>query len=427
MNTFILLGAQWGDEGKGKFIDILSPKVDYIVRYNGGNNAGHTVVTDQGKFILHLLPSGILNKDTKCIIANGVVLNPKGFLEEVEFLNSLGIDTTNIYISDHAHIVMPYHLIFDSLNETTNESIKIGTTKKGIGPCYSDKFARLGIRVCDLIDETVFQQKLKQILPIKNKLLKNIYGEQELDFDEVFNEYIEYGRIIKPRVQDTTKMLNTAIKNNKKILFEGAQGTMLDIDFGTYPYVTSSNSIAGGVFNGSGLAPRKIDKIIGISKAYTTRVGEGTFPSEMEDNIQEIVRKHGNEFGATTRRPRRCGWLDVFALKYSIELNGITDLVLTKIDIMKNVDEIKICTGYELDGKKIDYMPKTLKELENIKPIYQTFPSFKEDISGIKNFEDLPMECQNFVLELEKLINCRISVVSVGSNNSETIVRKELI
>ncbi len=427
MNTFILLGAQWGDEGKGKFIDILSPKVDYIVRYNGGNNAGHTVVTDQGKFVLHLLPSGILNKNTTCIIANGVVLNPKGFLEEVEFLNSLGIDTTNIYISDHAHIVMPYHLILDALNETTSEGIKIGTTKKGIGPCYSDKFARLGIRVADLIDEKVFHQKLTQILPIKNKILKNIYGEQELSFDEIFNEYMEYSKLIKPRVKDTSLMLNTAIKNNKKILFEGAQGTMLDIDFGTYPYVTSSNAIAGGVFNGSGLAPRKIDKIIGISKAYTTRVGEGPFPSEMEDDLQEIVRKHGNEFGATTKRPRRCGWLDVFALKYSIELNGITDLVLTKIDILKNVDEIKICTGYEVKGKIIEYMPKTLKELEKVKPIYQTFPSFKEDISSIKNFEELPQECKNFVLELEKLINCKISIVSVGSNNNETIVRQELI
>ncbi len=427
MNTFILLGAQWGDEGKGKFIDILSPKVDYIVRYNGGNNAGHTVVTDKGKFILHLLPSGILHKNTTCIIGNGVVFNPKGFLEEVEFLNSLGIDTTNIYISDHAHIVMPYHLILDSLNETTDQGIKIGTTKKGIGPCYSDKFARLGIRTADLIDEKILHQKLEQILPIKNKILKNIYNEKELTFDEIFKEYTEYGKIIKPRVKDTSKMLNEAIKNNQKILFEAAQGTMLDIDFGTYPYVTSSNTIAGGVFNGSGLAPRKIDKIIGISKAYTTRVGEGPFVSEMDENMQEIVRKHGNEFGATTKRPRRCGWLDVFALKYSIELNGITDLVLTKIDILKNVDEIKICTGYEIDGIEIDYMPKTLKELEKAKPIYKTFPSFKEDISSIKTFEDLPKECKNFVIELEKLINCKISIVSVGSNNSETIVREEII
>jgi adenylosuccinate synthase len=427
MPAYIVLGTQWGDEGKGKFVDVLGGGMDYIIRYQGGNNAGHTIVTEKGEFILHLLPSGIVSGKADCIIGNGVVFDPKAFLEELELLKSLGIDTERIYISNRAHVIMPYHIKFDFLHESQGGGLKIGTTKRGIGPCYTDKYNRTGITVADLINKESFYTKLQNILPLKNDIIKKIYNTDGFNLDTVYSEYCGYAEQLKSRVIDAAALLQQALKENKRLLFEGAQGTMLDVDFGTYPYVTSSNTTAGGIFTNTGIAPRAVDKVIGIAKAYTTRVGEGPFVTELHDETGSIIRERGHEYGATTKRPRRCGWLDAVALRYAVNLNGLTDIILTKLDILGGFDEIKVCTAYEVNGRATALVPATLEELEKTRPVYKSFPGWQEDISGITRFEELPANCRSYITAVEELIGCSVSIVSVGPASSATIFRKKLI
>ncbi len=423
MPNIVIVGAQWGDEGKGKVIDIFAPKADYIVRYQGGNNAGHTVVIGDDSFVLHLVPSGILHKDKICVIGNGVVVDPKALLEEIETLESKGIKVKGrLLVSEEAHLIFPYHKKLDELKEMKRK--KIGTTKKGIGPCYADKVARSGIRFADLLDEEVFRDKLKSNLEEKNAIFTNIYGVDGYSFEALYSEYAGYARQLKGYICDTGLLLNDAIRKKKQILFEGAQGTLLDLDHGTYPFVTSSNATAGGASTGSGVGPTRIDKVVGVVKAYTTRVGEGPFPTEFAADLMERIRNKGKEFGATTGRPRRCGWFDSVIVKHSIRVNGIDEIVVTKLDVLDGMTSLKICTSYKFEGRVYRDFPANIRVLENCEPVYEELPGWKEDTTQITSYARLPKNAKNYLKRIQKILATRIVLVSVGCERKQTFSRE---
>lgn len=425
MSAVVITGTQWGDEGKGKIVDYLASKADTVVRFQGGSNAGHTVAVNGEEYKLRLLPSGILYKGTNCVIANGVVVDPECLLEEISAMEKRGIDTSNIRVSNRAHVVMPYHKIFDELGEKSKGANKIGTTNRGIGPCYMDKDDRIGIRVCDLIDREEFVAKLKNILEQKNFILQKVYDHEPLDYEEILNEYLTYAEKISPYVCDTITLLNDELDAGKKILFEGAQATMLDIDYGTYPYVTASHPISGGVGVGAGVAPKKIDKVVGVVKAYCTRVGEGPFPTEQLNEIGEKLREAGHEFGTVTGRPRRTGWLDACVVKYAGQLSGIDYMAVTRLDILDSFDEIKMCVAYEVDGKILNEIPASLKILAKVKPIYETFAGWKTDISKIRNYDELPENAKKYLERMAEVTKIKLGIVSVGPNRDQTIILAE--
>lgn len=424
MSTLVVEGSQWGDEGKGKITDYLAQEADVVVRSQGGNNAGHTISFGGKKFALRLIPSGIFNPHIKNVMANGMVINPKGLLEELEGLKKEGIVDYQLFISNRAHVVMPYHQDLDGAYEQYKGSRKIGTTKRGIGPCYRDKMDRIGIRIGDLVSEETFKKVLKDTLPIKNMELKML-GLKEYDFDTLYNEYVEYGKKISKYVCDTSLLLEKELEKGSKILFEGAQGAMLCIDHGTYPYVTSSSPIGSAIPLNCGIAPKYIGNVLGICKAYTTRVGEGPFPTEMEEPLATGVRERGHEYGTVTKRPRRIGWLDCVALNYARRVSGINYLALMLFDVLSGMDELKICYQYELDGKIIETVPSTLDELERVKPIYLTMPGFKEDITHVTSFDELPVNAKNYIRKIEELTKSEVVLFSVGPDRMQTIKLKE--
>lgn len=423
MSVKIVVGAQWGDEGKGKIIDLLSEKADIVARYQGGANAGHTVVINGEKYILHLIPSGILHENTVCVIGNGVVIDPHALLEEVEFLSSKGIDITGrLFISHRAHLIMPYHKLLDQAKETKDKQNKIGTTGRGIGPAYVDKVNRMGIRIVDLLDGETLKVKLKRNIEEKNEILKKIYQKDELDVHQIIDEYLEFDQKIDPFVKDISTFLNDAIKENKRILLEGAQGTLLDIDFGTYPYVTSSNPISGGACSGVGIGPTKIDTVLGVIKAYTTRVGMGPFPTEIHDEENINLRGLGDEYGATTGRPRRCGWFDAVIANFAVQVNGIDSLAVTKLDVLDSLDEIKICVAYKYDDKLLKTFPSEQRILENCQPVYETFPGWRQKTSAARSYDELPANAKTYLDAIRNLSQTDISIISVGSDREQTIV-----
>ncbi len=428
MSAFIVLGAQWGDEGKGKMTDYLAENADVVVRFQGGNNAGHTVVVGEKEYKLHLIPSGILYNDKLNVIGNGVVLDPKALFEEISYLESLGVNVTpdRLIISDRAHVIMPYHRVLDGIKERARGSKDIGTTGKGIGPSYTDKMERSGIRVCDLIHKEVFEENLKETLEIKNKIITEVFEEKALDYNEICNEYLEYAEKLKPFVKDISVIVNQKIKEGKEVLFEGAQGTLLDIDYGTYPYVTSSSTIAGGVCTGAGVGPTAITSAVGIAKAYTTRVGKGPFPTELLDNTGDWIREKGHEFGVTTGRARRCGWLDLVILKTSARVSGLTSFAVTKIDTLAGLDTLKVCTGYKLNGEIIDYVPASLEDLAKCEPIYEEFEGWDDSIANARCYEDLPENAIKYLKKIEDFTETKVSIVSVGPKRDQTMMISEI-
>ena len=427
MKTVAVVGSQWGDEGKGKVIDFLATQADVVVRGQGGNNAGHTLVVDGKKFALRLIPSGILNSNTINVIGNGIVFDPKGFFEEIEMLESNGISTKNIKISDRAHIVFPYHKELDGLAEEARGDNKIGTTKKGIGPCYMDKTERSGIRVCDLMDKEIFAKKLKLQVDAKNKLVTGVYGKEAMfDFDEIYNEFIVYAEKMRPYVEDTTVIVYDAIKANKKVLFEGAQGTLLDLDLGTYPFVTSSHPTSGGFAVGAGVGPNMIKDVVGIVKAYTTRVGEGPFVTELFDETGDRIRTQGHEFGTVTGRARRCGWFDAVIVKYAARVNGLTSISFMLLDVLTGFDKIKICTAYKMGDKIVNNFPASLEDLAKCEPVYEELDGWHEDITKVEKFENLPENAKKYIARIEELIGVNVDLVSVGPNRTQTIIRKNI-
>ncbi|MDT8718662.1 adenylosuccinate synthase [Clostridium sp. 19966] len=428
MSAFIVLGAQWGDEGKGKMTDFLAEGADVVVRFQGGNNAGHTVAVEDKKYKLHLIPSGILYNNKVNIIGNGVVIDPNAFFEEIEYLKGMGVKVTpeNLIVSDRAQVIMPYHKTLDKLKEKSRGKNDIGTTGKGIGPCYTDKVERSGIRICDLINKAVFEEKLRLNLKEKNAYITEVLGGEALDFDAVYSEYVSLAEKIKPFVKDTSVEVYDAIKAKKDVLFEGAQGMLLDIDYGTYPYVTSSNTVAGGVCTGAGVGPTMIDSAVGIVKAYTTRVGKGPFPTELLDSTGDWIREKGNEFGVTTGRARRCGWLDLVILKTSTRVNGLTSFAVTKIDTLAGLDKIKVCVGYKFEGKVIDYFPASLEDLAKCEPIYEEFDGWDDSVAEARSYEELPENAKKYLRRIEEFTSTKIAIVSVGPRRDQTIVVSEL-
>ncbi|MDD2689775.1 MAG: adenylosuccinate synthase [Candidatus Omnitrophica bacterium] len=419
--NIILVGAQWGDEGKGKIVDILAKDADYIVRYQGGNNAGHTVVAGNKEYIFHLIPSGILHKGKICCIGNGVVIDPAILLKELRDLRFAGINLTNrLKISSLAHVILPYHKILDQLRET-KRAHKIGTTGRGIGPCYADKTIRCGIRMVDLLNSGVLRDKLKDNLKEKNEIFKKVYKHPGFNFSRIYKEYLNYGRIFSSYICNTQRLLNSAIGEKKDILFEGAQGTFLDIDFGTYPFVTSSSATAGGACIGSGVSPVRINKVIGVAKAYTTRVGEGPFPAEFPSKFAKVIRDKGNEFGATTGRPRRCGWFDSVMVKEAVLLNGISELAITKIDVLEGLKTIKICTAYKYKGKLFREFPADLQALKNSKPVYEEMAGWDKTVPNLCHYQKLHPNVNKYLKKLQDILNAKISIVSVGSSREDTI------
>ncbi|HET54669.1 MAG TPA: adenylosuccinate synthase [Ignavibacteria bacterium] len=420
MEVTILVGSQWGDEGKGKIVDILSEKYDIVVRYQGGANAGHTIKIDDKQFILHLIPSGILRKDVVCVIGSGVVIDPKALLDEIKFLENNNISIKDrLFISHNAHLIMPYHKLLDSISEKGDR--KIGTTGRGIGPCYIDKYARKGIKIVDLLNKQHLEKLIRQNIEEKNEILTKVYNENELEVDEIIKEYLEFDKVIDPYIKDVPMYLNQAILDNKNILMEGAQGTLLDVDFGTYPYVTSSNPTSGGGCTGTGIPPTKVSSVFGIVKAYTTRVGLGPFPTELDKENGEILRQAGAEFGATTGRPRRCGWFDSFMMKYSRMINGIERVAITKLDVLSYLDEIKVCTAYQIDGKKLTSFPTDIAQMERVTPVYETLPGWKTDISNARSYSELPEEAQHYLSFISEQCGFEIAIISVGPSRAETI------
>ncbi len=427
MSCSVILGSQWGDEGKGKIVDMYSNKADVVVRYQGGHNAGHTVWVDGVKYILRLIPSGIIHESTINIIGNGTVIELDALFKEIKELKDKGIVFKGrFYISDRAHVIMPYHIFFDKHKEELKGANKIGTTGRGIGPTYMDKTARNGIRIGDLFNEKLLDEKIKTNVDELNKYAVKAYGISPINIDEVKNYCMSYINELKDYVTDTTYLLNKLINENKKIMLEGAQGTMLDVDFGTYPFVTSSNGTAGGACIGTGISPRKISSITGVMKAYTTRVGSGPFPTELFDKDGESLREAGGEFGAVTGRPRRCGWLDLVAAKYAVMINGLDNIALTKMDVLSDMSVIKACVGYEIDGKVIEEFPADVKSLDNITPVYKEFKGWMKDISGSKKLDDLPQEAREYIDFISEYLQVPFCLVSVGSDRSQTIVLKEL-
>jgi len=421
--NIILAGLQWGDEGKGKIIDILSHDVDYIVRYQGGNNAGHTVVVKGKQYIFHLIPSGILNRNKICVIGNGVVIDPEVLISEIDNLKKNNIFAPDaLKISLLCHVIFPYHRILDGLRESIR-SFKIGTTGRGIGPCYVDKISRCGIKMNDLLHPKVFEQKLKDNLKEKNDIFKKVFDHSGFRFKDIYEEYLNYGRVMKKYLTNTTMLLLDAIDRKKSILFEGAQGTFLDIDFGTYPFVTSSNAFSGGACVGTGIAPTYIDSVIGVVKAYSTRVGEGPFPTEFKDNLNDLIRQYGKEYGATTGRPRRCGWFDAVMVKYAVMLNGVKEVAVMKLDVLDSLEKVKVCVAYKYKGQKLYDFPQTVAALDDISPIYEEFSGWNTSTKGIRKYSELPQKAKLYLSSIEKLIKARIKYISVGSSREETILK----
>ncbi len=420
MANVVIVGAQWGDEGKGKIVDLLTRYADLVVRFQGGNNAGHTIVLKGEKFVVHLIPSGILYRNKKCIIGNGVVLDPAVLIEEIDEIKKRGYfkNDSQLMISEETHLILPYHRRIDVAREKT---FKIGTTGRGIGPAYEDKVARCGIRVVDLMDEKIFREKLEANLVQKNVYLTQVLREKGFEFSEIFDDYLQYKNRLGKYVKNTSLILFEEIGKGKSVLFEGAQGALLDLDHGTYPYVTASNTLAGNACAGSGIGPTMINSVIGVAKAYTTRVGEGPFPTELQDEMGEKIREKGGEYGATTGRPRRCGWLDAVVVNHSIRINGIREMVITKLDVLNDFDTIKICVGYRVDGKVFRHVPSNLEIWKRSEPVYEELSGWKADLKGAKNFKDLPPNAKRYIRRIEELIRTKITMISIGSERNETI------
>ena len=423
MSGKVILGAQWGDEGKGKFIDIFASQADIVVRSQGGNNAGHTVIVGENVYKLHLIPSGILYPGTVNIIGAGVVLDPKVVLEEMAALREKGISLEHLYIDARTHVIMPWHITLDGLSEKARGKGDIGTTKKGIGPCYMDKAERSGIRMHDFVSAEKFERAVRSAGAVKNEIITKLYGMPALDLDAICREYREYAELLRPFVRDTTPMIYDALKAQKNVLFEGAQGTLLDLDMGTYPYVTSSHPVAGGVCIGSGVGPTMINEVIGICKGYTTRVGKGPFPTELEDETGEYIRQKGAEFGTTTGRPRRTGWFDAVIARYTVRVNGLTSLVINKIDPLMGLPKIKLCTGYEMDGKITRDFPADLDDLARCTPVYEEFDGFDEDLSDIREYDKLPENLKRYIARIEELCDCPVGIIGVGPDRDQIICR----
>ena len=422
MSGIVVVGSQWGDEGKGKITDYLAQKADVVVRYQGGNNAGHTIEFNGQKFALRLIPSGIFTSGN-VILGNGMVINPKALLEEMKYLNDAGVSTDGIKISDRAHVILPYHLEIDAMQEKLRGDKNIGTTKKGIGPTYVDKYARIGIRVGEFIHEELFRSRLEEVLPLKLRE----YPELDFHVEDIFQEYKEYAKMIKPMVTDTGLLLDEYFRQDKKVLFEGAQGTMLDIDYGTYPYVTSSHPGANGVCEGAGIGPVNIDEVVGIVKAYTTRVGSGAFPTEIDDEVGNRIREVGREYGTVTKRPRRIGWFDAVVVNQSRRMSGLTGLSIMLLDVLTGIETLKLCTAYKLNGEIIYALPAVIQELDKVEPIYEEMPGWSEDITHVTSFEELPVNCQNYFKRISELVHCPIAMFSVGPDREQTIILKEVI
>ena len=427
MSSVVVVGTQWGDEGKGKITDFLSEQAEYVARYQGGDNAGHTIQFGGETYKLHLIPSGIFSPEKLCIIGNGVVVNPKSLVTELAYLHERNITTDNLRISDRAHVILPYHIELDRLQEEAKGDKKIGTTIKGIGPAYMDKAARVGIRIADLLDREVFEERLRINLEDKNRQFTKLYDANSMSFEEIFEEYYEYGQQIKQYVCDTSVLLNDALDNGKRVLFEGAQGVMLDIDQGTYPFVTSSNPLAGGVTIGSGVGPSKVTKVVGVCKAYTSRVGDGPFPTELFDEIGSRIREVGREYGTTTGRPRRVGWFDSVVMRHSKRVSGITNLCLNSIDVLTGLETVKICVAYrKSNGEEISHYPASLVELGQCEPVYEELPGWTEDITGCRKLEELPIEAQNYVRRVSELVGVKISTFSVGPDRNQTNILEDV-
>ena len=427
MSAVVIVGAQWGDEGKGKATDLLGPRADYVVKPNGGNNAGHTVVVNGQKFELKLLPAGILSENATPVIGNGVVVNPEALFSEIEGLQARGADTSKLKISANAHLVAPYHQTMDKVTERFLGKRAIGTTGRGIGPAYMDKVGRLGIRMQDILDESILRQKVEGALRQKNQLLVKVYNRRHVEADEIVDYFMSYAERLKPMIVDTTQLLNKALDEGKTLLMEGGQATFLDVDHGTYPFVTSSNPTAGGACVGSGVGPTRISRVIGIQKAYTTRVGAGPFPTELFDKMGDFLRTTGGEFGVNTGRPRRCGWYDAVLARQAVRINGFTDLFITKLDVLTGLEKIPVCVAYEVDGVRFDEIPMTQTDFHHAKPIYEYFDGWNESISDAKTLDDLPENARKYVHKLEELSGCRISAIGVGPDRDQTIVVRDLM
>jgi adenylosuccinate synthase len=427
MSVTAIIGAQWGDEGKGKIVDLLATSAKAVVRFSGGDNAGHTVINPYGEFKLHIVPSGIFHTGAICIIGNGVAINPVILLEEIENLQKHGVDTSHLFISDRAHLIMPYHTLMDGLEEERRGKGAIGTTRKGIGPVFADKIARLGIRTCDLLNKKEFRSRLTSILEAKNAILTKIYNAPPLSLEEIYEQYCSYGEQLAPFIQDTGRILRDMVSQMQPIILEGAQGTMLDPDFGTYPYVTSSSPLAASGSIGSGISPKQIDQIIGVFKAYTTRVGGGPMPTELKDKTGEFIRERAHEYGATTGRPRRCGWFDAVAGRFSTQVNGFTGIALTRLDVLDALDSVKVCTGYKVDGDVLKDFPSDLAILDKCQPIYEEMPGWHKETSTIRNIKQLPSQAQRYISRLEELLSCPMSIISVGASRNQTIMVKQVM
>ena len=426
MSSVVVMGTQWGDEGKGKIVDNLAEQAQVVVRYQGGNNAGHTVVVKGVESKLNLLPSGVLYPGKTCIIGNGVVVDPAHLLKEITAMQERGVDMSGLKISNRAQVILPYHRMMDEADEESRGDAKIGTTKKGIGPCYVDKNARIGIRIVDLMDSEEFALRLKHNLILKNRILTEIYGKTALDYEQILAEYLGYAEKLRPYVTDTIFTLHDAIKRGERILFEGAQATMLDLDYGTYPYVTSSHPIAGGVCIGAGVGPGAINKVVGVVKAYSTRVGEGPFVTELHDATGNLIRERGHEYGTTTGRPRRTGWLDTVVVKYACLLSGIDCLAITRLDILDTLPTLKICVGYRYKGQALNEYPASLKVLGEVEPVYEELPGWETDITGIRRYEDLPLNARRYVERLSECSGARLGIVSVGPDREQTIIMEAM-
>lgn len=420
MSTVVVVGTQWGDEGKGKITDFLAESADVVARYQGGNNAGHTILIDGKKFKLSLIPSGVFYKEKTCVIGNGMVINPEALIQEINYIHENGFDTKNLVISDRAHVIMPYHMLLDALEEDRKGPNKIGTTRKGIGPAYMDKAARNGIRIADLMDAEEFELRLRHLVEEKNQVITQVYGAEALNVEEILVKYLEYAEVLRGYVTDTSVILNDAIDADSKVLFEGAQGVMLDIDQGTYPYVTSSNPSAGGVCIGSGVGPSKIKQVIGVAKAYTTRVGDGPFPTELNDTTGDYIRETGHEYGTVTGRARRVGWFDSVVVRHARRVSGITGLSLNSLDVLSGLETVKICTGYKFRGEVITHYPASLKMLAECEAVYEELPGWSEDITGAKTLEDLPENTRRYVERVAELTGIPIAIFSVGRNREQT-------
>jgi len=420
LSTVVVVGTQWGDEGKGKITDFLAEQADVVARYQGGNNAGHTILIQGKKYKLTMIPSGIFNENKLCVIGNGMVINPAALVEEIRYIQENGFSVDNLRISDRAHVIMPYHIVLDALEEDRKADQKIGTTRKGIGPCYMDKAARNGIRIADLLDADEFSAKARRLVEEKNRIITQLYGGEPLDAEAIISEYLQYAEVLRPYVTDTSVVLNDAIDAGKKVLFEGAQGVMLDIDQGTYPYVTSSNPVAGGVCIGSGVGPTKIRQVIGVAKAYTTRVGDGPFPTELQGELADWIRERGNEYGTVTGRPRRVGWFDSVVVRHARRVSGITGLSLNSLDVLTGLETVKICTAYRYRGERLEHYPASLRVLSECEAIYEELPGWSEDISGAKKLEDLPANTRRFIERVSELTGIPIAIFSVGRNRDQT-------